>query len=386
MKSKLSVAYLTSTDPRDRRAWSGIHFQMLKALESEFEIVEALGPVELNLKAKIVDKIYRAWNKIFPNHKLSFEHSIFLRKYYANAFKQKLACKSYDVIYSPASSTQISLLDTSIPICYYGDTSFHQIADYYKVYSGFTKRSMQMSDETQQMALNNSMIIVHSSKWATDYVIDYYKIDRTTSFTVPMGANIDHAPDSSIFEQRLNNRQTLQLLLLGVDWERKGGPIAFDTMVKLNNQGIDAYLTVCGCIPPAGFSHPKLTVIPSLDKNKEDNYKRFLDLLIKTHFLLVPTRAEAFGIVFCEASAYGIPSISTDTGGVSGVIENDVNGYMLPLEATGYDYAEIIRQIWEDKDAYHKLVLSSRKKYDKELNWKIWGEQMRDIIEKLVLK
>lgn len=35
------------------------------------------------------------------------------------------------------------------------------------------------------------------------------------------------------------------------------------------------------------------------------------------HLLLLPTRAECAGIVFNEASAYGVPILLTDTGGVS---------------------------------------------------------------------
>ncbi len=36
---------------------------------------------------------------------------------------------------------------------------------------------------------------------------------------------------------------------MGVNWERKGGRIAFNTFEKLNQMGIETELTVCGCTP-----------------------------------------------------------------------------------------------------------------------------------------
>ena len=39
-------------------------------------------------------------------------------------------------------------------------------------------------------------------------------------------------------------------------------------------------------------------------------------------FFLMPTRAEAQGIVFNESAAYGLPVVSTDVGGVSTVVQS----------------------------------------------------------------
>jgi hypothetical protein len=54
-----------------------------------------------------------------------------------------------------------------------------------------------------------------------------------------------------------------------MDWERKGGPIAFETLLGLEELGIQAELTVCGSVPPLSCRHGRMKVIPSLDKNDE---------------------------------------------------------------------------------------------------------------------
>mgnify|MGYP001807222158 FL=1 len=95
----------------------------------------------------------------------------------------------------------------------------------------------------------------------------------------------------------------------------------------------------------------------------------------------MPTRAEAFGIVFCEASAFGLPSISTSVGGVSTAVKNNVNGYLLPYEAQHEDYAKLICDIWYDTSRYTSLSESSRLLYENELNWDIAIAKISKILE-----
>jgi glycosyltransferase involved in cell wall biosynthesis len=104
------------------------------------------------------------------------------------------------------------------------------------------------------------------------------------------------------------------------------------------------------------------------------------NLYKRSHLFFLPTRAECFGIVFCEANSYGIPVISTDTGGVSSVIQNDINGYLLALSATHKDYYEEIVKLLINRNKLKEISISSREKYLRDLNWGIWGIQMKEII------
>ena len=84
--------------------------------------------------------------------------------------------------------------------------------------------------------------------------------------------------------------------------------------------------------------------------------------------------------MICEANAFGLPVFTTDVGGIPTIIKNGRNGYMLPLSASGEDYANLIVQNFSDRGVYENLVRSSREEYDRRLNWNKWAESLHQVI------
>ena len=215
--------------------------------------------------------------------------------------------------------------------------------------------------------------------------MDHYGADKSKIKIISYGANIDQTPPRDMILGK-EKSDRCRLLFLGVDWERKGGEIAFETLLELDKLGLNAELTVCGCIPPEEFKHENMKVIPFLDKNIPQQNKELEELLLNSDFLLLPSRTEAYGVVFCEANAYGLPVITTQTGGIPSVIDEGKNGFMLTLDSRGVDYANLIKEIYPDDERYHQLVRSSRKTYDEKLNWDIWGKRVNKFIGELITK
>ena len=91
-------------------------------------------------------------------------------------------------------------------------------------------------------------------------------------------------------------------------------------------------------------------------------------------------------MVFCEASAYGLPSITTDTGGVCGAVKNGENGFMLPFNARGQEYAEVIAKVYSDDQLYSELVQSSRAAFENRLNWDAWGISVKRLLNECIFQ
>ncbi|MFZ1989575.1 MAG: glycosyltransferase family 4 protein [Alphaproteobacteria bacterium] len=65
-------------------------------------------------------------------------------------------------------------------------------------------------------------------------------------------------------------------------------------------------------------------------------------------FIVVPSRAEAFGRVIIEAGAFGVPAIGTRVGGISEAIADNLTGLIVPPEAPG-DLALAISRMIESR-------------------------------------
>jgi glycosyltransferase involved in cell wall biosynthesis len=235
--------------------------------------------------------------------------------------------------------------------------------------------------ESQQefIAISKAKKLVYPSEWAAKSAICDYKAEPTKIEIIPFGANLDEPP---LANEILSPKQTssCRLLFVGRDWLRKGGDIAFQTLISLCERGVDAELVIVGSTPPPEIKHEKLRVIPYLNKNIPQQRKQLDELFLNSNFFILPTRAECYGIVFCEANAFGLPVFTTDVGGIPTIINNGRNGYMLPLSASGEDYANLIGEKFSDKGVYENLVRSSREEYDMRLNWDKWAESLHQVI------
>jgi len=386
MRNKIRIAIISAEDPADRKGWSGIPYFISRALQEGGDEVVLLGPfsnpeLPLRIASSLTFRLSKGINwliKKFTNsRRYNYDDSLTVGVIFARFFEKKLQEQEpFDLIIAPASITAISQIKTAVPIFNVGDATFKLLNGYYPYISNLVSISRFETYTTEKLALHNSTLNIYSSEWAADSAVKDYQVPTTKIKVIPFEANIEVAPSKAEVQK---TNFSFKLLFLGVDWLRKGGPIAFECLTTLRGTGLDVELIVCGCVPPPEFQNPHVQVIPFLDKNKPESYNLFVNLLADSDFLLLPTRADCTPVAFCEAAAYGLPSITTDTGGIRGIIEEGVNGYMLPLAAVGKDYANLIARLYADKEAYLQLCLSTRAKYERELNWSVWSKKVKEL-------
>lgn len=369
----MHVAYVSSVDPRNKLAWSGSHYSIYTSLSKISGQVSVLGPYTPLLPV-FIGRVKNAVAKIFGK-RFDYSHSRSVSLAYARYFEKKLAEGNYDLIVAPAASAEIAELNTKIPIVYISDSTVKASQDYHKALSNVLPSSMRESIETEKRALEKSVLNALTSPWAVNSAIHDFGIPKEKMMVLPFGANFSEVPArSDIFPK--HKGKVCKLLFVGVHWINKGGPIAYSVLEKLVRAGIDAELTVCGCIPPQEFRHEKITVIPFLNKSIEAERLKLYSLYAEASFFILPTRFEAYGLVFCEASAYGLISLATRTGGVSGVISEGENGFLFDPGDNGDGYVAKIIELWNDEDRFNALSEKARMVYEQKLNWSAWSEKL----------
>tara|TARA_B110000908_G_C10237165_1_gene444009 strand:- start:880 stop:2028 length:1149 start_codon:yes stop_codon:yes gene_type:complete len=376
MKNLKKIAYISSQDPRDRNAWSGTQSKMLLALKKEFNNIEIYGPIpQHKLIWKLVSKLNSLSIRIFSK-KYNKSQNIFKALYYKFYLTRKIKLSKPDLIFAPASSMEIVFLKTKVPIIKLEDANFEQLLDYYPNYKGFSKFSIFESKFLSKLATEKSSKLIFSSDWASEFASKKYNVLKQNIHTVRFGANIDEVPSKKLILNKSFNDQ-VSLLFLGRDWERKGGDIAYKTLLILLEKGFDVKLIVCGCNPP--YKHPRLELVPFLDKNIKKDFKIFQNILLQSQILFLPTRSECYGIVFCEAAAYGLPIVTTNTGAVSELVINNQTGFVLSYNSEPKDYANEIIKLIKSPNLLKQYSLNARRKFEEELNWNVWGKKVKNI-------
>lgn len=381
-KKPLRFALLTpiTIQPNEPNSWSITTQYITQVLQKHCGKVFPIGPISLRgevLAGKILNKVTLTLLK----KRFLYCDSSHIAKRYARVAAQRLAGLSADVIIAPDCASEIAFLETDIPIVLIEGGTFALWRNK-PSYLNLLKRSSYEANMLQELALKKASLILNPSEWAARSVIEDYHTDPQKVHVLPYGANIDN-PSPLEFVQKKKKSDRCRLLFVGVDWQGKGGDIAFETLLKLEEMGIRAELIVCGCVPPGKFSHERITVIPYLNKNDERQHKEMENLFMTADFFLLPTREELFGIVFCEASAFGLPIITTNTGGISGAVKDGENGFMLPLSADGSEYAEVIAKIYRDDERYAEMVRASRAAFEQRLNWDTWAITFRKLLAEM---
>lgn len=370
-RTRLRIAVITRHDPYNRQAWSGTMYYMMQALERYCGEVTSLGPSPY---APWTARIYNQFTQRILHRTYDYIISMPAARRHAHVFERKLSQRQFDVIVAMDADVEIALLQTAVPIVFLSASTQRGMIDYYPSYTNLLPRSIRDYEAIDRLAIARATFAVYSSEWAARSAIDDFGASPQRVNVVPYGANLDIIPDR---ERALNRplTDTCRLFFLSRYWERKGGDIAYETLQALEQRGVQAALTVCGCTP-SGISHPRLRVIPVLDKRIESHRQALEDEYARHDFFLLPTRADCTPIVFCEANAYGMPVISTDTGGVSGVIRSGENGVLLPYAARGDAYAEQIAAVYRQPQRYAEMVHASRQAFEERLNWDAWGQSM----------
>ncbi len=360
----MRIAFVSEQDPYDRATSSGTTYQILQIILATGAAVEVVGPVQkpwrfhLTRLTSIPSRLAGrgvAW----PKHP-------FLLRDNARTVDKAIQRMQPDVVFSPGTNV-IAYSQFLKPTVFWSDAPFAALMDYYPwpQYQKLTTVSRRYGLEADTRALRYSFAGIFRSNWARDCAIQQHAANPDHVHVLPLPGNLFRRwtlPEiQAIALGRL--KSPWKILFSGVDWQRKGGDRVIAILNELVRLGQPCELHVAGVTTPersvAAACFP-LYCHDRLNLNHPPSRKLMSNLLFESTFLLVPSTAEALGIVFCEALGAGVPSLGTATGGIPDVIADGVTGLLIDpnelpgatarrmLEAgTGDRYAAMAEACWK---------------------------------------
>jgi glycosyltransferase involved in cell wall biosynthesis len=157
----------------------------------------------------------------------------------------------------------------------------------------------------------NAVACCVGSRWTADSLVNDYGVPRARVHVVGFGRNFDPRPASKDWSQP-------RFLFIGLDWERKNGPMVLRTFARLREEVPGAELHLVGAVP--SVAAPGVHVHGRLDRRDPAGRERMERLLAAATCFVMPSRFEPFGMVYVEAAAAGVPSIGTAVGGAADAI------------------------------------------------------------------
>jgi glycosyltransferase involved in cell wall biosynthesis len=330
----MKIAYVTEYDVLNRAVWPKTQpglceagYFLSKHLIDEETTLDYIGP--LRKKNSLLTKVkWNLYRHLFKQDYYRWAEPLIVQDY-ARQVAHKLNCTHSDVVLCPENVIPIAYLTCKQPIVLWADSTLSSLVNFYPYMSNLCQETIRNIQKMEAAALDRCQLAIYASEWAAQSAINTYGIDAAKVKVIPWGANLECNRTETDIHNFLKARSSspCKLIFFGVDWFRKGGNIALEVAKQLNASGLKTELIVIGCRPISPEPLPKFVkALGYVSKFTQAGSEQISQLLATAHFLILPSQAECYGHVFCEANSFGVPCLATDVGGIPTVIQNGLNG------------------------------------------------------------
>lgn len=384
----LKIAFVSPYyDSRDIRRGSGTFFYMSRELERQGCELSYFGPVAF--REPTVVRPLRAFAKRVQKGRYLTYLDPAVARALGKELSSQLGGSSFDVVLTNDPGVAAGL-DVPFPIVYYSDVMLPASARASDLREMVAYRqvplwALRRYQKTMRRCLERSALAVFPAEWQVELARGY-GVAPEKLHLVYFGANIPD-PGPEVAEQRdfnLNAQQRkLNLLFVGKDWEGKGGSVAVEIATELNNRGIKSHLHIVGVDFSDRIKADFIHFYGLLNKDVQSERNQLEALYRSCDVLVVPSKAEGYGLVFVEAAAYGLPSLAYDTTGVKTSVKNRTSGILLNPEANPKDFSEVILDWFNNPCYYRNLSEGARQFYETNANWAVSVRKLIEVLKSI---
>ena len=226
----------------------------------------------------------------------------------------------YDLVLLVQTLFSPGLLSRSRHYVVYTDNIHILTARYFPAWSPLSERDRAKRIGLERATCRAARYVFAKTDFLRDALIDDYGCDPERVVRVGSGSNI---MVQSLDGKRYDGQVAL---FVGIDFERKGGPVLLRAWKAVRERLPDAELWVVGPKRrPAAAEQPGVRWHGFVSDRRE-----LADLYARATLFVLPSLFEPWGGVLMEARGHGLPCIGTDRGGFRESIDDGVNGLLVP--------------------------------------------------------
>jgi glycosyltransferase involved in cell wall biosynthesis len=388
-------------DPSDAGAISGMPFAAARALERlgiEIVPLRAAPPVKppspgVGVRSRLRDALKRRaperLREWASNRALARGPSILDTAHAAAARigEQITAAQrdgEIDAIVGMCVSVPLAFLRTDLPIVYASDATARIVLTSYPRYARRPASYRADCEECELRALRMATRIGLASEVAVRSAIQDYRIAPERVRLLPLGCHV--VPDENApVSVEPPSRESIRLLIVASDPERKRIGLAIETVEILRRRGFGAELVHIGA-PHRMLRRSCVRSLGALRLADPADRARHHEAIRSTHLSILPSCGEAFGIAPAESALAGRPAIVSDAGGLPTVVRDGATGIVMPTAASPEAWADAIAALVEDPERYRRLASAARERAWREFTWDAWARHVSELVEESIFE
>lgn len=229
-------------------------------------------------------------------------------------------------------------------------------------------RSKRFIDKCEIKAYQDAKLIFTFGSLPAHSLVTQYQIPKEKILSIFAGSNVAHHSQNNTKKYFSKN-----ILFVGVEWERKGGPTLLKVFENILKSHPDASLTIVGC-NLKNITLPNCRVIGKIPVEEISKYYESASIFC------LPTLREPFGIAFIEAMNYRLPIIANNIGSISDLVVNNYNGYLIDNNINAY--TEAICKLLDNPIKCREMGENGYQYTQSRFTWEVVGKIIKQNISK----
>lgn len=212
------------------------------------------------------------------------------------------------------------------------------------------------------IVFNNSLKVRVVSEKVALNISKKFKINKKKFKVAPVGISLgkNNYNIEKIIEDRLTSKD-FNILYIGRFSKEKDLNLWINSALKIADKIKNIKFTLIG------YGKEKKNIIKLINQSnhiskfhiiEKVSYKDLPEYLINSHLFLLTSFYEGFGRVVLEAMTFGLPCVSTKSGGTEDLIKNNLNGFILD-NRDPVEISKICIEVLKKKKSYKKMSNNS---------------------------